>query len=216
MGRPPADSPASGAARPVAGPHLKGLRKMLVALRPPRLRGTGAGPCEPSPLRLAWGPPRFSACGSTVARRLPSRVHDATNLLRMLAERLHLEVILVSLCLADECHRPNCQRAQHRSPRPARYGSFPRGDAAMTPGVCTSGAAPLTPTDTIGRCRLPHGNSPRPSSESWFVSEATAILRSTNAMVNYHLRFFRKICPPTPSTRTNRLGPAGNTALDNC
>jgi hypothetical protein len=70
----------------------------------------------------------------------------------------------------------------------------------MTPGVCTCGAAPLTPTDTIGRCRLPHGNSPRPSSETWFVSEATAILRFKDAMVNYHLRFFRKIFRTTLST----------------
>ena len=45
------------------------------------------------------------------ARRLPSRVLDATN------------SYLVSLCLADECYRPNCQRVWFGSSRTHRLNT---------------------------------------------------------------------------------------------
>src|SRR5437016_6160030 len=65
---------------------------------------------------LTWGPPRPGASGSTLARRLPSRVHDATNVIADASGTPAPQLILVSLCLADECYRPNCQRPSCRPP----------------------------------------------------------------------------------------------------
>lgn len=159
----------AAASAPVPGPHPKGLRKMLVALRPPvdlgfSIEDFGLGiekrlmpgpvsnpksaipnPKSPEgvcrslraiPTPWTWGPPRPGASGSTLARRLPSRVHDATN-----------SLIFVSLCLADECHRPNCQRPRCRL-----------SDRRLIPvkgsgRVSERSAGLITSTDVIGRCK---------------------------------------------------------------
>jgi hypothetical protein len=69
------------------------------AIRLTTSRRTCAGPCEPSRHAVPGGPTGPDVL-ATLARRLPSRVLDAT--------KSHL----VSLCLADECYRPNCQRVR--------------------------------------------------------------------------------------------------------
>ncbi len=121
---------------PAPGPHPKGSRKKLVAppsrcgreaslmvtgrarlagrpiLRPsaPAPRRTCAGPREPSRHPTPVDPPGPTP-SRPLARRLPSRVLDATKL------------IFVSLRLADECYRPNCQRAwPHLSRTPPARG----------------------------------------------------------------------------------------------
>jgi hypothetical protein len=99
------------------------------------------------PTPWTWGPPRPGASGSTLARRLPSRVHDATNVIADASGTPAPQLILVSLCLADECHRPNCQRPRCRL-----------SDRRLIPvkgsgRVSERSAGLITSTDVIGRCK---------------------------------------------------------------
>jgi hypothetical protein len=133
---------------------------------PPKRR-TCAGPCEPSRRLMTWGPPGRALPDRPLARRLPSRVHDATNFIADAGGMPAPQIILVSLCLADECHRPNCQRAEEPIRLIAPAGLVPMGGCSLARHRANRLALPTSPsTDAIGRCRLPHGNSPRPSSGS--------------------------------------------------
>jgi hypothetical protein len=81
-------------------------------------RRPGAGPARHPQRLVTWAGPRLGVDDRARARRLPSRVHDATN--PGPCRRLHArtpQVILVSLCLADECHRPNCQGTELNGPQ---------------------------------------------------------------------------------------------------
>jgi hypothetical protein len=79
-------------------------------IRPTAPRRTCAGPCEPSRHPIPVDPPGPTS-SRPLARRLPSRVLDAT------------KSYLVSLCLADECYRPNCQRIRYGFSRTHRLNT---------------------------------------------------------------------------------------------
>ena len=106
----------------------------------------------------------------------------------MPANSPHPNLILVSLCLADECHRPNCQRS--RADR--RYTPEPgEGFGAIVP----IGGPHRESTDVIGRCKAAR-KQPTPAvvrrlfrsspPHEWGrdFDEARAILRRTRAKVN--------------------------------
>jgi len=121
------------------------------------------------------------------ARRLPSRVHDATNP-PLLKQRRGREgdaspSSFVSLCLADECYRPNCQRVAGALSH--------RGSAMQHDRVAeASPAGPRgVPLDIIGRCKATLRRQLAPAVfRVWFVREADVIIPRRHPKSNPRLR----------------------------
>jgi hypothetical protein len=108
-----------------------------------------------------------------LARRLPSRVLDATNL------------TFVSLCLADECYRPNCQRIR------SQLGFYaPAARRVRSPAGPHLGELPL---DAIGRCEVPLSNSSRPSFGHRLRSRGKGQYTGLSAWVKSPGDFFRDL-----------------------
>jgi hypothetical protein len=100
--------------------------------------GACAGPVRAIPTAFPVDPPdRVSS--RPLARRPPSRVLDATN-----------SLTFVSLCLADEFHRPNCQRAI-----PPSVLTAPICTGFARPSMGGFGLSDVTSLDTIGRLEVP-------------------------------------------------------------
>jgi hypothetical protein len=101
--------------------------------------------------------------GPRPGRRLPSRVtHSRHNNDRWVAPSADIG-FCCAVCLADNNDRPDCQRK-----RPDAL-TLPMEAPAPRPNFAS-------PTDTMGRCKLPSGISPRPSSMGPELGDARSIL----------------------------------------
>src|SRR5262249_29705442 len=95
----------------------------------------------------------------------------------------HPNLILVSSCLADECHRPNCQRSsavRRDTPEPGE------GFGAIVP----IGGPHRQSTDVIGRCKAAR-KQPTPAVVRRLVlREAKTIITRPGPRSNPPFRFF--------------------------
>jgi hypothetical protein len=139
MSRTPVGPRDERGVHPAAGPHPKGLRKKnwshdVLAMRVRPTTDSRITRESDSSVESSASPPMRNVCRSlraiptpvdlrTSGRAFPDDHSHAGFPQGFLTRRI---LTFVSLCLADECHQPNCQRAR---------------------------LAPLTSTDGIGRCR---------------------------------------------------------------
>jgi hypothetical protein len=132
---------------------------MLVALRPPRLRRTGAGPCEPSPHTGNLGTAQADQVRIDHAHAGFPQGFMTRRILRF-----------VSLCLADECHQPNCQRNE----MPSRRDTSEPGEG-FGPRRLEAACPPGSPLTSSAGARLLASSPPRPSSSQLVPTPTTKV-----------------------------------------